>query len=310
MSVPMSNLQQNPEATAVSLTGRALLEAPLLNTRTLPVILAVGTDNPALLADHLYLGWHHQRVRGADYDAFLESFVQAVQRCFPQVLLQWEDFARQHARRVLERYRDRLCTFNDDIQGTGAVTLAGLLATLSLTSSELSEQRIVIVGAGSAATGIAEQLVAALVSEGVSVEAARRLIWLVDTHGLVHTRRSDLAEEKRSYAQPWERVAAWSLSLSGTIELDEGVARVHRAMQQHVHLPWRRTWCAGEQSPACDQRNVPRCCACSQRAFPRAQGPDRLALHAGGSGARRVAPRCPGSGAGGATDEHRGTDDS
>lgn len=164
---------QSPEATAVSLTGQALLEAPLLNTRTLPVILAVGTDNPVLLADPLYLGWHPQRVRGADYDAFLESFVQAVQRRFPQVLLQWEDFARQHARRVLERYRDRLCTFNDDIQGTGAVTLAGLLATLSLTSSELSEQRVVIVGAGSAATGIAEQLVAALVSEGVSVEAAR-----------------------------------------------------------------------------------------------------------------------------------------
>ena len=195
--------------------------------RTLPIILDVGTDNPALLADPLYLGWHHQRVHGTDYDAFLEAFVQAVQRRFPHVLLQWEDFAKHNARRVLERYRDRLCTFNDDIQGTGAVTLAGLLAALSLTSSKLSEQRVVIVGAGSAATGIAEQLVAALVSEGVPVKAARRLIWLVDTHGLVHTGRNDLDEEKWLYAQPRERVTAWPLSSSGAIGLDEVVAQVH-----------------------------------------------------------------------------------
>lgn len=195
--------------------------------RTLPIILDVGTDNPALLADPLYLGWHHARVRGADYDGFLEAFVQAIQRRFPHVLLQWEDFAKQNARRLLNRYHDRLCTFNDDIQGTGAVTLAGLLAALSLTDAKLREQRVVIVGAGSAATGIAEQLVAALVSEGVAVDAGRRLIWLVDTHGLVHSGRRDLDEEKWLYTQPRELVAAWSLSSSGAIELDEVVARVH-----------------------------------------------------------------------------------
>lgn len=195
--------------------------------RTLPIILDIGTDNPALLADPLYLGWHHKRVRGADYDAFLEAFVQAIQRRFPHVLLQWEDFAKQNARRLLDRYRDQLCTFNDDIQGTGAVTLAGLLAALSLTGSRLSEQRIVLLGAGSAATGIAEQLVAALASEGVLEEEARRLIWLVDTHGLVHTGRSDFDEGKWPYAQPQERVVAWSRSPSGVIELDEVIVQVH-----------------------------------------------------------------------------------
>lgn len=195
--------------------------------RTLPIILDIGTDNPALLADPLYLGWHHKRVRGADYDAFLEAFVQAIQRRFPHVLLQWEDFAKQNARRLLDRYRDQLCTFNDDIQGTGAVTLAGLLAALSLTGSRLSEQRIVLLGAGSAATGIAEQLVAALASEGVLEEEARRLIWLVDTHGLVHTGRSDFDEGKWPYAQPQERVVAWSRSPLGVIELDEVIVQVH-----------------------------------------------------------------------------------
>jgi malate dehydrogenase (oxaloacetate-decarboxylating) len=194
---------------------------------TLPVILDAGTDNRALLDDPLYLGWHHERVRGADYDAFIEAFVQGVQRRFPHVLLQWEDFAKGNARRLLERYRDQLCTFNDDIQGTGAVTLAGLLAAVDISGSKLSEQRVAILGAGSAATGIAEQLVAALASDGLSTDEARRLIWLVDTRGLVHTGRHDLEVEKLPYAQPQERVAAWPISSSESIGLDEVVAQVH-----------------------------------------------------------------------------------
>jgi len=194
---------------------------------TLPVVLDVGTDNHALLDDPLYLGWHHERVRGADYDAFIEAIVQAVQHRFPHVLLQWEDFAKGNARRLLERYRTQLCSFNDDIQGTGAVTLAGLLAAVGVTGSKLSEQRLVILGAGSAATGIAEQLVAALASEGITTAEAKRGIWLVDTQGLVHTGRRDLAVEKRAYAQPQERIAAWSVSPAEPIGLEEVVSQVH-----------------------------------------------------------------------------------
>ena len=194
---------------------------------TLPIVLDVGTDNQALLDDPLYLGWHHERVRGADYDGFIEAFVQAVQQHFPHALLQWEDFARRNAHRLLERYRTRLCSFNDDIQGTGAVTLAGLLAAMNVTGSRLSEQRVVILGAGSAATGIAEQLEAALVSEGLTAVEAKRVIWLVDTRGLVHTGRGDLSLEKLAYAQPQERIADWPASSAEPVGLEEVVAQVH-----------------------------------------------------------------------------------
>ncbi len=194
---------------------------------TLPVVLDVGTNNEELLADPLYLGWHHERVRGADYDAFVDRFVQAVKRRFPNALLQWEDFAKGNARRLLDHYRDRLCTFNDDIQGTGAVTLAGLLAAVDITQSKLSEQRVVILGAGSAATGIAEQIVAAMQSEGSSLDGARRAIWLVDSHGLVHSGRGDLEAEKAPYAQPHESIANWPHSPSQTIGLQEVVEQVH-----------------------------------------------------------------------------------
>lgn len=186
---------------------------------TLPVILDVGTNNEDLLADPLYLGWHHERVRGADYDDFVDRFVQAVKRRFPNVLLQWEDFAKGNARRLLDRYRDQLCTFNDDIQGTGAVTLAGLLAAVDITGSKLSEQRVVILGAGSAATGIAEQIVAAMQDEGHSLDEARRALWLIDSHGLVHSGRGDLEAEKAPYAQPQERIANWPASSSQSIGL-------------------------------------------------------------------------------------------
>ncbi len=194
---------------------------------TLPVILDVGTNNENLLADPLYLGWHHERVRGADYDDFVDRFVQAVQRRFPGVLLQWEDFAKGNARRLLDQYRDQLCTFNDDIQGTGAVTLAGLLAAVDITGSKLSEQRIVILGAGSAATGIAEQIVAAMQNEGRSLDEARRAIWLIDSHGLVHSGRSNLEAEKAHYAQPRERIVNWPDASSQPIGLQEVVEQVH-----------------------------------------------------------------------------------
>ena len=169
---------------------------------TLPIMLDVGTDNCDLLDDPLYLGWRHPRVRGRDYDDFIEAFVAAIMQKFPRVLLQWEDFSKYNAARLLERYRNCLCSFNDDIQGTGAVTVAGLLAVVKLLGVPLPEQRVVILGAGSAAIGICDQIVAAMVHEGCSRQDAKRRLWLVDSKGLVHDDRTDLDGSKRKYAQP------------------------------------------------------------------------------------------------------------
>lgn len=190
---------------------------------TLPIVLDVGTNNKDLLADPLYLGWRHERLRGQAYDDFVEAFVQAVMRRFPNVLLQWEDFGKNNARRLLDSYRDRLCTFNDDIQGTGAVTLAGLLAAVDVCGSRLREQRIVLLGAGSAATGIADQLVAAMLAEGLDERQARATIWLVDSQGLVHAGRTGLEPIKELYAQPVERFGGWAVADPARITLAEVV---------------------------------------------------------------------------------------
>jgi malate dehydrogenase (oxaloacetate-decarboxylating) len=163
---------------------------------TLPIMLDVGTNNAELLDDPLYLGWRHSRVRGQEADDFIEAFVEAVKQKFPRVLLQWEDFSKHNAARLLERYRDRLCTFNDDIQGTGAVTVAGLLAAMKLLQSKLGEQRILILGAGLAAIGICDQIIAAMLQEGYSEHDARQKLWLVDSKGLVHTGRTSLEDSK------------------------------------------------------------------------------------------------------------------
>ena len=188
---------------------------------TLPIMLDVGTDNPDLLADPLYLGWRHKRVRDKEYDDFIETFVEAVKQKFPLVLLQWEDFSKHNAGRLLDHYRDRLCSFNDDIQGTGAVTVAGLLAAMKLLGSKLSEQRVVILGAGSSAIGICDQIVAAMVHGGYTEDDAKQRLWLVDTRGLVHDGRSDLERSKQKYA----RRMAW-LDASSSTFLD-GVRNVH-----------------------------------------------------------------------------------
>ncbi len=191
---------------------------------TLPIMLDTGTNNQELLADPLYLGWRHERMRGAAYDAFIDAFVAAVQKVYPNAVLQWEDFARGNARRLLDRYRDHLCTFNDDVQGTAAVTLAGLLAATDAIDAPLSDQRIVIYGAGSASTGIAELLVMAMVEDGATEQEARGRIWLLDSHGLVHTGQSDLDQEKALFAQP-----AWPHTGHGAqmIDLFEVVRHVH-----------------------------------------------------------------------------------
>ena len=193
---------------------------------TLPVLLDVGTDNEELLRDPLYLGRRHGRVRGEEYDRFVESFVEAVTRRFPRAVLQWEDFAKSNAARLLERYRDRLCTFNDDIQGTGAVTLAGLLAAARVKGERLRDQRVCILGAGSSAVGISDQTVAAMVSEGLTLAEARARLWLVDSRGLVHTARTNLEVFKERYAQPFERLLSWQTGEAGRFPLEAVVRNV------------------------------------------------------------------------------------
>lgn len=194
---------------------------------TLPIVLDVGTNNQTLLDDPLYLGWRHERIETDAYEAFVDAFVAGVIRRFPRVLLQWEDFSKKNAPRLLARYRDRLCTFNDDIQGTGAVTLAGLLAATAVTNERLRDQSIVILGAGSSAIGIADQIVAAMESEGLSRSEARTAIWLVDSEGLVHAGRTRLDAAKQPFAQPIARLAGWRLSASGRIGLHDVVRHVH-----------------------------------------------------------------------------------
>jgi len=195
-------------------------------SRTLPIMLDAGTDNPEALADPLYLGWRHPRLRGSAYDDFIESFVQAVQRAMPDALLQWEDFALPNARRLLEKYRDRLCSFNDDIQGTSAVALAAALAAGAASGVPLTDQRVVILGAGSAGTGIADGLVAALVDEGMTEPRALDRLWLVDRPGLLLDGIPGLQPFQARFAKADDRVLGWSRSLDGSIPLAEVIDRV------------------------------------------------------------------------------------
>ncbi len=169
-------------------------------TACLPVLLDVGTNNPALLTDPLYLGLQQPRLRDAEYDALVEEFVTAAREIFPGVVIQFEDFANHNAFRLLERYRDRIPTFNDDIQGTAAVALAGVLSGLRVTGGTLGEQTLLFQGAGEAATGIAELVVAAMVAEGLDEASARRRCWLFDSKGLVIRARTGLAAHKQPFA--------------------------------------------------------------------------------------------------------------
>jgi malate dehydrogenase (oxaloacetate-decarboxylating)(NADP+) len=175
----------------------------------LPIVLDVGTNNQVLLDDPLYLGLRQYRVRGDEYLAFVDEFVAAVQRLYPKCCIQWEDFANLNAVPILARYGDRICTFNDDIQGTAGIALAGIFGALRLTGQKLAEQRFLFLGAGSAATGIAELISLAMVREGVELAAARRRNALFDINGLVVTARADLADFQKPFAQDHSPVATF-----------------------------------------------------------------------------------------------------
>ena len=179
--------------------------------RMLPIILDVGTNNQALLDDPLYLGCRMPRISGERYDAFIHTFVERIQAKFPHAFLHWEDLGRGNARRILDQFQDKLCTFNDDIQGTGAVTLSALLAACEVTGKDLLEHRIVVFGAGSAGTGISEQIVDALIRKGLSEEEAYRRFWLIDRQGLLMEGDVELTDSQQPYARRAIDIETWDI---------------------------------------------------------------------------------------------------
>jgi len=190
---------------------------------TLPILLDVGTDNPDCLADPLYIGWRNERIRGQEYDDFIEAFVAAVVKRWPNVLLQWEDFAKYNATRMLERYRDRLCTFNDDIQGTAAVATGALLAAINVTGVPLTEQRVAVLGAGSAGCGIAGLIRAAMRDAGLSESEAATRFFMVDRDGLLLEGMSGLASFQLPFVQKKQAIAGWTATHPDKIGLLDAV---------------------------------------------------------------------------------------
>ncbi len=190
---------------------------------TLPVSLDVGTDNPRLLNDPLYSGYRRPRLRGAEYDEFIEAFVRGLMQVFPRAVLQWEDFKQHNAIRLLDRYRHRIASFNDDIQGTASIVLAGVLAGLRRSGERLTDQRFVLLGAGAAGIGIARLLLRALRGAGASEEAARQAIAMLDSHGLVFEGRTPMDEDKREFALSQATMAQLWPGGTVTVDLEEVV---------------------------------------------------------------------------------------
>jgi malate dehydrogenase (oxaloacetate-decarboxylating) len=199
-------------------------------SNTLPIMLDVGTDNQEALRDPLYVGWRHERVRGQEYDDFIEAFISAVTERWPHVLLQWEDFAKANASRMLERYRGRLCTFNDDVQGTASVATGTLLSAINVTGIPLKDQRIAVLGAGSAGCGISSLMLSAMVDAGLSHEEALSRFFLVDRDGLMVDDTTDvsaLESFQRRFVKPAADVAGWTLRQPGRIDLFDVMKNAH-----------------------------------------------------------------------------------
>ncbi|KMW72751.1 malate dehydrogenase [Photorhabdus luminescens subsp. luminescens] len=187
---------------------------------TLPVVLDVGTNNPQRLNDPLYMGWRHPRITGEEYDEFVDEFIQAVKRRWPNVLLQFEDFAQKNAMPLLNRYRHETCCFNDDIQGTAAVTLGSLIAASRAAGRQLKDQTVTFLGAGSAGCGIAEQIVAQMKSEGLSEEQARARIFMVDRFGLLTDKLPNLLDFQNKLVQKSDSLTKWDVNSDAISLLD------------------------------------------------------------------------------------------
>ncbi len=194
---------------------------------TLPILLDSGTNNPDLQADPLYIGWQHERIRGQEYADFIELFISSVKKRFPHILLQWEDFAQQNANPLLERYRDQLCTFNDDIQGTAAVAAGTLFAAIHVTKSDLCDQRIAVLGGGSAGCGISSLLKRAMIEKGISEEEARSRFFLVDKDGLLLDDNKNLLDFQKPFAQSKHKMASWRLKNPNQITLEDVIHNAH-----------------------------------------------------------------------------------
>ena len=224
--------------------------------RVIPVMLDVGTDRASLLNDPLYVGNRHGRVRGQRYDALIAAYIDCASRMFPHALLHFEDFGPSNARRILTEYRNKVRIFNDDMQGTGAITLAAVLAGMRVAGSRPREQRVVIFGAGTAGVGIADQIRVIMIRDGLSEQEATRRFWCVDKQGLLLDDMNDLRDFQTSYARPHSEVTGWTTNAQGHIDLAEVVAQVHptiivgtstvggaftepilRDMAKHVHRP-------------------------------------------------------------------------
>lgn len=194
---------------------------------TLPILLDAGTNNQALLNDPLYIGWKHERVRGQEYDNFIDAFVTAIKKRFPNVLLQWEDFAQQNANPILQRYRDQLLTFNDDIQGTAAIATGTLLAALQATGAALSDHRIAVFGGGSAGCGISNLMLEAMMLEGLSEAEARSRFFLVDRNGLLVEGATGLMDFQEKFCQSKQNIAGWRCDDVNHITLMDVVKNAH-----------------------------------------------------------------------------------
>lgn len=198
-------------------------------TRAIPVMLDVGTNRESLLNDPLYMGYRHSRVRGDRYDAFIDAYVKTATRLFPNALLHWEDFGPDNGRRILERYRDSVCTFNDDMQGTGAIALAAVLSAVKVSGVPMKDHRVVVFGAGTAGVGIADQIRDAMVADGLDNDTASSQVWCIDLRGLLTEEMGTaLRPYQVQYARPASEVAEWPRTgPEGIISLADVVSQVH-----------------------------------------------------------------------------------